>query len=217
MSRVRVHNFAISLDGFCAGPNQDLENPIGVGGPQLHNWIFETRAGRSMTGRSGGTEGIDNTLFGRREEGIGATIMGRNMFGPERGAWSDDPWRGWWGEVPPFHHDVFVLTHYGRDPLEMAGGTTFYFVDGVDDALELAFNAAGGRDVLVGGGATTLRQFLNRGLVDDMHIAVVPVLLGDGERLFADGDTMSEIYECVERVVSPAVTHFNLAKKVSLR
>ena len=212
MSRLRVHNLAMSLDGFVAGPKQDLDNPLGGGGEQLHEWVFETRGGRLMIGQDGGSEGADNDFFARGEDNIGAHVMGRNMFGPVRGSWGDEQWKGWWGDNPPYHHEVFVLTHHPRASLPMDGGTTFHFVtDGPEAALERAREAAGGKDVRLGGGAATVRRYLELGLVDEMHVAVVPVLLGGGERLF---DNRYDGYRVVERVCSPAVTHIVLAREV---
>jgi dihydrofolate reductase len=208
LPKLRVHNFAISLDGYGAGPDQDVDNPLGVGGPLLHEWVFKTRAGREMQGMEGGDEGLDNQFIAAGDKGIGATIMGRNMFGPMRGPWNDDGWTGWWGENPPYHHQVFVLTHQPHAPIEMQGGTTFNFVnDGIEAALERAFEAAGGRDVRLGGGAATIQQYLRAGLVDEMHVAIVPVLLGSGERLFDHLGGGPIGYECVELVSSPAVVH----------
>lgn len=189
MPRLRVHCLAMSLDGFVAGPDQGPDLPLGVGGPQLHEWVFETRAGRAMVGDEGGTEGLDHRMVAGGFTGIGATLMGRNMFGPVRGPWRDDGWQGWWGPNPPYHHPVFVLTHHAREPIEMEGGTTFHFVtDGVEAGLEQAFAAAGGQDVRLGGGAATVRECLDNRLVDDLHLAVVPVLLGSGERPFGNLD-----------------------------
>jgi dihydrofolate reductase len=208
-----VRNFSISLDGYAAGPSQDLENPLWVGGRQLHEWIFATRSGSQMIGLEGGSEGLDDGFFAKRESGVGATIMGRNMFGPLRGPWGQDEWTGWWGEIPPFHHPVFVLTHHPRPPLEMQGGTTFHFVDGgIGAALDAASEAAGDRDVLVGGGAATIRQYFGAALIDEMHLAIVPVLLGRGERLFEDVGPGSDDYRCVEHVCSPAVTHVRIVR-----
>ena len=161
MSRLFVRNLSLSLDGYAAGPHQDLDHPLGVGGAQLHEWIFATRSGSRMIGKDGGSEGLDDDFFSERGTGVGATIMGRNMFGPVRGPWGESEWTGWWGEEPPFHHPVFVLTHHSRPSIEMRGGTTFHFVaDGIEAALNAAVEAAGGRDVLVGGGAATIRQYL---------------------------------------------------------
>jgi dihydrofolate reductase len=214
MPKLRVHSFSISLDGYGAGPNQNLDNPLGEGGPRLHEWVFETRTGRRMFGQEGGDEGIDDTFMARGDANIGATIMGRNMFGPVRGPWeSADEWRGWWGPEPPYHHPVFVLTHHPRDPLPMEGGTTFNFVDaGIEAALEQAFDAAGGKDVRVGGGASTVQQYLRAGLIDELHLAIVPILLGSGERLFDRLDGGPHGYESVEVISSPSVAHVRLAK-----
>jgi dihydrofolate reductase len=213
MSRLLVRNYSISLDGYGAGPGQGLEHPLGIGGTQLHEWIFATRSGNQMIGRDGGTEEIDDAFFSERGSGIGATIMGRNMFGPIRGPWGESEWTGWWGDEPPFHHAVLVLTHHPRPPLEMKGGTTFHFiVGGIEAALSAAFEAAGDRDVLLGGGAATIRQYLRASLIDEMHLAVVPVLLGRGERLFEDLGSSTDNYRCVEHVSSPAVTHVRIAR-----
>jgi dihydrofolate reductase len=214
-SRLRVHAFAVSLDGYAAGPAQSLDNPLGVGGDRLHEWIFDTRFGRAMIGERGGSEGLDNEFLERADEGVGATIMGRNMFGPIRGDWPDDEWKGWWGDEPPFHHPVFVLTHHPRAPITMAGGTTFTFVtDGIESALAQARSAADGLDVRLGGGVATVQAYVREGLVDELHLAIVPVLLGDGERLFEHlGDDFAARYECVEFVSSPAVAHVRLAKR----
>jgi dihydrofolate reductase len=213
MSRVVVRNFSISLDGYAAGPRQDLENPLGVGGAQLHEWIYPTRSFTRMIGGEGGSEGLDDDFFSKRGLDVGATIMGRNMFSPFRGPWDENEWRGWWGEEPPFHHPVFVLTHHPRPPLEMQGGTTFYFIDGgIGQALDAAREAAHGGDVLVGGGASTIRQFLRASLIDEMHLAVVPVFLGRGERLFDESIPLADNYRCVQHVCSPTVTHVRFAR-----
>ena len=214
MPNLRVHNLAVSLDGYMAGPDQSLDNPLGVGGTRLHEWVFETRGGRQMMGEEGGgTEGIDNDFWARGDVGIGATIMGRNMFGPIRGPWGDEQWTGWWGEEPPYHHPVFVLTHHPRPPIPMQGGTTFHFVDdGIEAALQRATEAAGGNDVRIGGGAATIQQYLRAGLIDEMHVAIVPILLGGGERLFDDLGDAPEGYEGVELASSPAVAHVRLAR-----
>lgn len=222
MSKLRVHNLSVSLDGYAAAPRQSLEHPIGEGGRVLHEWIFQTRYGRRMIGQEGGSEGIDDRFLARGDEGIGATVMGRNMFGPIRGSWDGgdpgaEPWTGWWGDEPPYHHPVFVLTRHARPPLEMEGGTTFHFVtDGIESALGLAREAAGGKDVRLGGGASTVRQYLRAGLVDEMHLAIVPVLLGDGERIYeGPGESTPEGlgYEKVEVAASDSVLHVVLAKK----
>jgi dihydrofolate reductase len=213
MSRLLVRNFSISLDGYAAGPHQDVDNPLGVGGTLLHEWIFATRSGNQMIGKEGGSEGLDDDFFSARASGVGATIMGRNMFGPIRGPWGESEWTGWWGDEPPFHHAVFVLTHHPRPPIEMRGGTTFHFVDdGIDAALSAAVEAAGDRDVLVGGGAATIRQYLRSSLVDELHLAIVPVLLGSGERLFEDLGPSTDNYHCVEHACSPAVTHVRIKR-----
>jgi dihydrofolate reductase len=193
-----------------AGAGQDAENPLGVRGGTLHEWIFATQTGREMIGQPGGEEGVDDDFFKQGFKGIGATIMGRNMFGPVRGPWGEGDWRGWWGDDPPFHHPVFVLTHHAREPIALAGGTTFHFVtDGIDAALALAVDAAQGADVRVGGGAATIRQFLRAGLIDSMHVAVPPVLLGGGERLFPDEPIG---YACERVVASERATHYLLCR-----
>jgi dihydrofolate reductase len=185
MSKVKVAAFSISFDGFSAGPRQDVNNPLGVRGPEIFSWFFQTEVFRKMHGESGGSRGIDNEMASRSFENVGAWILGRNMFGPVRGPWSDDSWKGWWGDTPPYHTPVFVLTHHARSPLEMKGGTTFYFVtDGAESALKQAKEAAQGKDVRIGGGAATIRQYLVAGQIDDMHLAMSPVLLGEGEALF---------------------------------
>jgi len=200
----------MSVDGFVAGLGQDEEHPLGVGASALHEWIFETRTGRGFIGGEGGETGVDDDLVAAGFDGIGATIMGRNMFGPVRGDWATMPWLGWWGPNPPFHHRVFVLTNFGRDPIEMEGGTTFHFVtEGPEAALTLAREAAGDLDIRLGGGAATVRQFLDLGLIDRMHIAVVPVLLGSGERIF-DGAGPSG-YTCTSYVGTPRVAHYHFA------
>src|SRR5205807_7359404 len=176
MPKVRVHNFAVSLDGYGAGPDQGRDGPLGVGGTRLHEWVFKTRTGRRMLGMDGGGEaGVDDDFVAQGDAGIGATVMGRNMFGPIRGPWGDDEWTGWWGETPPYHHPVFVLTHHARPPIEMQGGTTFHFVaDGIESARDQALDAAGGADVRLGGGVATIQQFLRARLVDELHLVVVP-------------------------------------------
>jgi dihydrofolate reductase len=214
MPRLRAHNLAISLDGYMAGPDQSVDDPLGVGGNRLHEWAFATRSFRRMHGTDGGGEaGLDDDFIAQGDAGIGATIMGRNMFGPIRGAWGNDEWRGWWGDNPPFHHPVFVLTHHPRPSIPMQGGTTFHFVDsGIEAALERAFDAAEGGDVRLGGGAATVQQYLRAGLIDEMDVAIVPILLGGGERLFDNLGGASAGYESVELVSSPAVTHVRLAR-----
>jgi dihydrofolate reductase len=210
--KLRVHNFSISIDGYGAGPDQDLDNPLGVGGPRLHEWVFATRSGRSMLGMDGGDEGVDDRFIAEGDAGIGATVMGRNMFGPIRGAW-DESWKGWWGDNPPYHHPVFVLTHHPHAPIEMKGGTTFHFVtDGIEAALERAFDAADGRDVRLGGGVATIQQYLRARLIDEMHLAIVPVMLGRGERLFDHLEGGPQGYECVELVSSQSAAHVRFAR-----
>lgn len=186
MGKVRVAAFAVSLDGFGAGPRQDLNNPLGVRGTELHQWFFPTEVFRKMQGQSGGTSGVDNDIAAKSLENVGAWILGRNMFGPVRGAWKDDSWKGWWGPSPPYHTPVFVLTHHVREPLAMEDGTTFYFVtDGIHSALRQAKAAAAAKDVRIGGGVSTIRQYLAEGMIDELHLAFSPVLLGEGEHLFA--------------------------------
>jgi len=186
MSKVRVAAFSISLDGFGAGPRQDINNPLGVRGFELHAWFRDTEAFKKMHGQSGGTRGIDNDFAAKSFENIGAWILGRNMFGPVRGPWVDDSWKGWWGDSPPYHVPVFVLTHHARSPLAMEGDTTFYFVtDGLESALQKAKEAANGKDIRIGGGVSVIRQCLTAGKIHEMHLAVSPVLLGEGEHLFS--------------------------------
>ncbi|MBL7496497.1 dihydrofolate reductase [Frankia sp. CNm7] len=214
MTKLRAHCLSMSLDGYMAGPAQSVDNPLGVGGPKLHEWMFETRAGRSMMGLEDGTDGADSDLVTAGFDGIGATIMGRNMFGPVRGPWeSADEWTGWWGEEPPFHHPVFVLTHHARPSVEMKGGTVFHFVtDGIEAALRRAVEAADGQDVRLGGGAATVQAYLRAGLVDELHVALVPVLLRGGERLFDGLDDGPRELEVVEVVQSPGVSHVRLSR-----
>jgi dihydrofolate reductase len=214
MARLRAHNVCVSVDGYMAGPDQDLEHPLGVGGEPLHKWIFATRTGAAMIGESGGETGVDDDHLAAGFEGIGSWILGRNMFGPVRGEWPDESWKGWWGNEPPYHCDVFVLTHHPRSPVEMDGGTTFHFVTkGIDVARERAIATAGDLDVRVGGGAATLQAYLEAGLLDSLHVALVPVLLGAGERLFDHVDDLAERYECVEHIGTAAVTHLHLARR----
>ncbi len=214
MSKLRVPTFSISLDGYGAGPNQDLANPLGVGGVALHEWFFATRTFRKMHGQDGGATGIDDDFAARGFHNIGAWIMGRNMFGPIRGPWPDNVWKGWWGDNPPFHTPVFVLTHHPRASIEMAGGTTFHFVtDGIHAALERAVAAANGRDVRLGGGVATIRQYLRAGLIDEMHLAMSPVLRGSGESLLEGIDAPNLGYQCTEHVSTPNVTHFVITKR----
>lgn len=212
MTRLRVHCFAISLDGYGAGPRQSRGDPLGVGGEALHEWFFPTRTFRRMFGEDG-EAGIDEDFAARGFAGIGAWIMGRNMFGPVRGPWPDHSWKGWWGDNPPYHCPVFVLTHHPRESITMEGGTTFHFVtDGIHAALTRATEAANGQDIRVGGGGVTIRQYLGAGLIDEVHLAVSPVLLGSGEHLFAGIDTLKLGYRCIEHVPSTKATHVVLAK-----
>jgi dihydrofolate reductase len=216
MSRVRVECFTISIDGYGAGPDQSLDNPLGVGGEALHDWIVATRAWRQMHGKEGGATGIDDDFAARGAKNVGAWIMGRNMFGPIRGPWPDTNWKGWWGKNPPFHGPVFVLTHYARPPLPMDGDTTFHFVTGgIREALDRAREAADGRDVQIGGGASTIQQYLRAGLIDELHVAVAPVLLGGGERLFEGVDLPALGYECVQFVGSQKATHVIFGRKTN--
>jgi dihydrofolate reductase len=213
MARLRVHNFSISLDGYGAGAAQSLENPLGVGGEQLHEWFVATRTFQQIYGRTEGTTGPDDEFAGRGFKNVGAWILGRNMFGPIRGPWPDDAWKGWWGEDPPYHADVFVLTHHPRASIPMAGGTTYHFVtDGIHAALERAKAAAKGRDVQLGGGVATIQQYLRAGLIDELHFAIAPVLLGSGEPLLAGIDLPKLGYRCVEHVPAPGATHVVLKK-----
>jgi len=214
MPKLRVNCFSISLDGFGAGPRQSLEEPLGVGGESLHEWVFPTREFRKMLGKEGGTTGPGNDFVVRGFDNVGAWILGRNMFGPIRGPWPDDAWRGWWGDNPPYHCDVFVLTHHPRAPIIMKGGTTFHFVtDGIGAALERAKAAAKGMDVRIGGGAATIRQYVEAGLVDELHIAVAPRLLGSGEALFTGMDFAKLGFRVAEHVPTEAATHIVLTKR----
>ena len=213
MTKLRVHSFSISLDGYGAGPDQSLNNPLGVGGEQLHDWAFQTPTFRGTHGMEGGEGGVDETFAARGERGLGATIMGRNMFGPIRGEWKDD-WRGWWGDDPPFHHPVFVLTHHAHDMIPMDGGTTFHFVtEGIHEARDRALDAAGGQDVRIGGGASTIRQFLEADLIDELHVAVVPILLGSGETLLGGLDLDELGYQIAEFTASPSAAHYVLTRE----
>jgi dihydrofolate reductase len=214
MSRVRVHNFGVSLDGFGTGEGQTLESPFGHAGGRLLEWFFATRAFQSMHGEPGGTTGVDDAIASTWGPGIGAEIMGRNKFGPQRGPWTDEEWQGWWGDEPPFHTPVFVLTHHPRPSIEMTGGTTFHFIDASPaEALAAAREAAGGLDVRIGGGPSTVRQFLAANLIDQMHIALVPIVLGRGERLW-DGFEGLEQRFVVEAVSTPSgVTHLTFTRR----
>ena len=213
MSKVRVSSFAVSLDGFAAGPNQGLNTPLGERGHELFEWFFGTRAFRQMRGLEGGSTGVDHEWAQRGMENAGAWILGRNMFGPVRGPWPDDSWKGWWGDEPPYQVPTFVLTHHARPPLEMKGGTTFHFVtDGIEAALERAKAAAQEKDVRIGGGVSTVRQFVQAGLVDELHLAIRPVVLGRGENLFAGLDFSSLGYRCTSHVSTELAMHVVLKK-----
>jgi dihydrofolate reductase len=216
MSKLRVNAFTLSIDGYGAGPDQDLQNPLGVGGESLHKWIFGTRTFRNMVlGEDGGTTDTNEAFAARSFENVGAWILGRNMFGPIRGEWPDESWKGWWGDNPPYHVPVFVLTHHPRASIVMEGGTTFHFVtDGIHAALEQAKGAAGDKDVRVGGGVATIRQYLQEKLIDEMHLAIMPVLLGTGENLFAGLDMPKLGYQCSEQTATPLATHV-VIKRVS--
>ena len=208
MPKLRVHTFSISLDGYGAGPHQSVENPLGVGGEALHEWVVATHTFQQVYGKEGGKSGVDDDFMARGIERIGAWIMGRNMFGPIRGPWPDESWRGWWGHNPPYHVPVFVLTHHPRETLTMEGGTTFHFVTGgIERALRDATAASGELDIRLGGGVSTIRQYLSAGLVDEIHFAIAPQLLGSGEHLFADLDLLALVYECAEFVPTTSATH----------
>jgi dihydrofolate reductase len=214
MSKLRVNSFAISLDGYGAGPNQSLENPLGEGGESLHEWFFPTRTWRKMQGKDDGETGIDDDFAARGFDNVGAWILGRNMFAPIRGAWPDESWKGWWGDNPPYHVPVFVLTNHPRKTIEMEGGTTFHFItDGIESALQQARRAAAGKDVRLGGGASTIQHYLRAGLIDELHLAIAPILLGSGEPLFGDLDVVKLGYACVEHVPSARATHVVLKKR----
>ena len=214
MTRVRVHNFTISLDGYGAGPRQTLDAPLGVGGEALHDWYVATRTFQRVIGKTGGTTGVDDDMASRFGVDIGAFIMGRNMFGPIRGPWPDDVWQGWWGKNPPYHTPVFVLTHHARAPIEMEGGTVFHFVTGgPNEAMERAKAAAAGKDVQVGGGVSTIRQYLTAGLIDELHIAIAPRLLGSGEHLLDGLDLPALGYHCSTHVPTAAATHVVLTRR----
>lgn len=221
MSKVRVNAFSISIDGYGAGPDQGLANPLGVGGMALHEWVIGTKTFKKthgdlaepLMGDKVGRDGIDDDFAARAMENLGAWILGRNMFAPSRGQWPDDDWKGWWGKNPPYHVPVFVLTHHARAPITMEGGTTFHFVtDGIHAALKHAKEAARGKDIRLGGGAATIRQYLIAGLIDELHLAISPVLLGRGEHLLAGIDTVSLGYKCTEHAYSDRATHVVLTK-----
>ncbi|HEY2823438.1 MAG TPA: dihydrofolate reductase family protein [Candidatus Acidoferrum sp.] len=214
MTRFRVNAFGISADGFGAGAEQSLENPMGVGGLAMHGWAFETKTFRAMHGKDGGSTGVDEEFAARSFENVGAWILGRNMFGPVRGSWGDESWKGWWGDTPPYHVPVFVLTHYERPPLEMKGGTTFYFVtEGIEEAAKRAAAAAGGKDVRIGGGVSTVQQYLKAGVIDEMHLVVSPGLLGAGEKFFGNLDLVKMGFRVREHVMSERVMHVVMEKK----
>jgi dihydrofolate reductase len=214
MSKVKVGAFSVSIDGFGAGPRQDLQNPLGVRGTELHNWFFHAEIFKKVHGQSGGTTGIDNDFAAQSFENVGAWILGRNMFGPVRGPWKDDSWKGWWGDDPPYHTPVFVLTHHARSPLAMKGGTTFHFVtDGLESALKKAKEAARGKDVRIGGGVSLIRQYLIAGLIDAMHLAVSPVLLGEGEHLFSGINLHQLGFALVQSVAGDKATHVLIKKR----
>jgi dihydrofolate reductase len=213
MSKLTVNAFSISIDGYGAGPRQSIENPLGVGGLALHQWLFGTRTFHRMLGNDAGATGIDDDFAARSFENVGAWIMGRNMFGPVRGPWPDETWKGWWGDIPPFHGPVFVLTRYPRAPIEMQGGTTFHFVaDGIHAALERSAAAANGKDIRLGGGVATIQQYLRAGLIEEIHVAISPVVLGSGERLFNDIDLAKLGYRCAEHVATEKATHVVLTR-----
>ena len=215
MSKLRVQAFGLSVDGYGAGPNQSLENPLGVGGLAMFEWIFATRtAAQRMLRTEGGETGIDDDFAARSFANVGAWILGRNMFGPVRGPWPDESWRGWWGDDPPYHTPVFVLTHHPRRPLTMQGGTTFHFVtDGIESALRQAREAAGGQDVRVGGGVSTVRQYLQARLIDEVHVAIAPVVLGSGEALFSGIDLLKLGYRCTGHMPTARATHVLLTRQ----
>src|SRR5690606_12937881 len=214
MSKVKVLAVAVSIDGFGAGPQQSLEAPLGLGGEKLHEWMFQTRTFRRMFGEAGGSEGIDDQFVKQSFDNIGAWIIGRNMFGPVRGPWPDESWKGWWGDNPPFHAPVFVLTHYPRESLTMAGNTTFHFVtEGIHDALARAKQRGGDKYVRIGGGMATIRQYLLAGLVDEMHLALSPVLLGRGEALWTGIDLDAAGYECTAHVATEKAVHLLISRR----
>jgi len=214
MPKLRVQSFSISLDGYGAGPNQDVDNPLGLGGGALHEWAFATQMFKHMHGSAGGVTGIDNDFVARGFSNIGAWIIGRNMFGPIRGEWPDDKWKGWWGDNPPYHVPVFVLTNHWRQPITMAGGTSFHFIsDGIHAALKGAMEAANGRDVRLGGGIATIRQYLVAGLIDEIHLAISPTLLGSGEHLFFGLDAAALGYRCSEHAPTANATHVVLTRQ----
>jgi dihydrofolate reductase len=214
MSKVKVIGFSVSLDGFGAGINQNIDNPLGTKGQELHTWMYPTKTFQKMIGKDGGTEGIDNDLIENSFENVGAWIIGRNMFGPVRGQWKDDEWKGWWGEEPPFHGPVYVLTHHPRNPIEMKGGTIFYFAtNGIKPALEDAKKVADGKDIRVGGGVSTIRQFLQAGNIDEIRFAFSPIFLGSGEHLFSGIDLSNLGFTQMQKINGEGATHITLTKK----
>jgi dihydrofolate reductase len=216
MSKIVVSAFTVSLDGYAAGPEQSKESPLGIGAEELHNWMRPTRMFQRMMKNNGGTEGVDNDFAERSMQNIGAWIMGRNMFTPGRGAWPDDQWKGWWGESPPYHVPVYVLTHHAREPIQMKGGTTFHFVtEGIDVALSKAIEAANGKDIRIGGGASTVVQFLRAGCVDELHVAISPMFLGAGERLFSEVNMPELGFSQAQRTEGQNATHIVLTKSKS--
>jgi dihydrofolate reductase len=216
MTKLRVLSIGVSLDGYAAGPNQDAEHPLGVGGTALFDWLFATRTFQKVHGKEGGTTGVDDDFAARGFSNTGAWIIGRNMFGPIRGEWLDENWKGWWGDNPPFHVPVFVLSHYPRKSIPMAGGTTFHFVtDGIQAALTRAKESANGQDVRLGGGVATIQQYLRARLIDELHLAIAPILLGSGEQLFAGLDAVALGYQCSEHVSTENVTHVVLSKIIN--
>lgn len=217
MTRLIVRGFTVSLDGYGAGPKQSLESPLGIGGETLHDWLVTSRTFKQMLGMDGGETGIDDDFAVRSMTGIGAWILGRNMFGPIRGPWTDDSWRGWWGDNPPYHSPVFVLSHYERQPLVMEGGTVFHFVsDGIYAALERAKHVAGGQDIRLLGGTATIRQYVQARLVDEIHLAVSPILLGAGEHLLAGIDLPALGYKITECIPTSKAVHYTISRAKSL-
>ena len=214
MSKVKVAAFTVSLDGFGAGPRQDLQNPLGVRGEELHSWFVETDVFKKMNEQGEGAHGIDNDFATQSMDNLGAWILGRNMFGPVRGPWKDESWKGWWGDNPPYHTPVFVLTHHSRAPLTMEGGTTFYFVtDGIESALQKAKAAAKGKDVRIGGGVATIRQYLTAGQIDEIHLAMSPIFLGEGEHLFSGLNLNALGFTSIKTVGSEKATHVLMKKR----
>ena len=214
MSKVKVAAFTVSLDGFGAGSRQDLQNPLGVRGEELHSWFVDTDVFKKMNDQGEGSHGIDNDFAAQSMDNLGAWILGRNMFGPVRGPWKDESWKGWWGDNPPYHTPVFVLTHHARAPLTMEGGTTFYFVtDGIESALKKAKAAAKGKDVRIGGGVATIRQYLTAGQIDEIHLAMSPIFLGEGEHLFAGLNLHALGFTSITTVASEKATHVLIKKR----